>query len=134
MSTPSPQSIIRLPEGKAFDVVIQSPNYPDKYPGQMTFSQNPTSLEWTAAYSVPSVMLTEIDCPITQPASKIEFGFRLDDVTDEQREAGYVEGPYQFSFVPPGGSASEFTGTLKDPRPDQAEDTFTAKGNEVDPV
>lgn len=131
MSTPSPQSIISLPEGKAFEVVIHSPNYSDKYPGEMTFSQNPLSLEWTAAYSVPSVMLTQLDCPVTQPTSKIEFGFTLVEVTEEQREAGYVEGPYQFSFDPPGGSASEFTGLLKDPRPDQAEDTFTAKGNEV---
>ncbi len=134
MSTPSPQPIITLPEDKTFEVVIHSPNYSDKYPGELTFSQNPLSLEWTAAYSVPSVILTEINRPVTQPSSMIVFDFTLDDVTEEQREAGYVVGPYQFSFVPPGGNASEFTGFLNDPRPDQAEDTFTAKGTEVDPV
>lgn len=132
MSTPSPQRIT-LPAGRAFNVVINSPDYPINYPGELTFSQDKVSSEWTAAYSVPSVMLTELNCPVTQTGQKVEFGFTLRRVTDDQKKAGYVSGPYTFSFVPPGSGASEFTGQVNDPRPGQTEDTFTARGNEGDP-
>jgi hypothetical protein len=132
MSTPSPEKIT-LPTGKAFQVVINSPNYPDKYPGELSFTKDPVTLEWNASYSVPSVFLTELDCPVTQPGRQIQFMFTLKEVTREQEEAGYVVGPYTFTFDPPGGGASQFSGKVKDPRPDQAEDTFTARGNEADP-
>src|SRR6185503_3977981 len=132
MSTPSPATIT-LPTGKTFEVVIHSSNYSDKNPGELSFIKDPVSLEWTASYSVPSVELTELDCPVTQPGRQIEFMFELKDVTREQEQAGYVVGPYTFTFDPPGGGASEFTGQVNDPRPDQAEDTFTARGNEADP-
>ena len=131
MSTPSPQRIT-LPTGKEFEVLIDSVNYPSDYPGTLTFSQDSVSLEWTAAYSVPSVLLTQLDCPVTQPGQQIEFNFDLKGVTEDQKKAGYIDGPYQFTFDPPGG-ANEFSGLMKDPRPDQAEDTFTARGNEGEP-
>jgi hypothetical protein len=134
MSTPIPQKTISLPKGKLFTVVIDSPNYPGDYPAELTFTQDSFSLEWNASYSVPSVLLTELDCQVTQPGSKIEFGFRLAKVTDDQRKAGYVSGPYAFSFDPIGSGATHFHGHVKDPRPDQAEDNFTARGNEMDPV
>ncbi|HET6668677.1 MAG TPA: hypothetical protein VFH15_00465 [Pyrinomonadaceae bacterium] len=130
MSTPSPQQRISLPKGKAFTVLIDSPNYPSDYPGELTFSQDLVSLEWTAAYSVPSVELTELNCKVKQPGPKLEFGFTLEKVTEDQQKAGYMHGEYRFSFDPPGGGATHFSGHVKDPRPDQAEDTFTARGNE----
>jgi hypothetical protein len=133
MSTPSPQKIT-LPKGKVFNVVIHSANYPDKNPGELTFSQDSVSLEWTAAYSVPSVLLTELNCPVTEPGRQIEFGFTLEKATEAQKQAGYIDGPYRFSFDPPGGGATQFSGQLKDPRPGEAEDTFTARGNEADSV
>lgn len=133
MSTPSPQTI-SLPKGKAFVVLIDSPNYPSDYPAELSFSQDSTSLEWIASYSVPSVELTELDCPVTQPGPKLEFGFTLEKLTDDQKKAGYVDGEYVFSFIPPGGGATQFSGQVKDPRPNQAEDNFTARGNEMDPI
>ena len=131
MSTPSPGTIT-LPTGKAFEVTIHSINYPDKYPGELSFTKDPVTLEWYASYSVPSVELTELNCPVTQPGRQIQFMFTLKDVTKGQEAAGYVVGPYTFTFDPPGGGASQFSGQVKDPRPDQAEDTFTARGNEAD--
>lgn len=131
MSTPSPQEIVELPTGKSFNVAIESPNYPDD--GELVFSRNSTAPHWTAAYSVPSVMLTELNCPVTQAGRKVEFGFTLNNVTHEQKKAGYLEGPYVFSFDPLHSGTEQFVGKVKDPRPDQAEDNFTARGNEVDP-
>ena len=127
MSTPSPQQQINLPKGKAFTVLIDSPNYPREYPGQLSFSQDMETLQWSASYSVPSVMLTELNCQISQTAGKIEFGFELKDVTEDQRKAGYIDGAYAFSFAPP-NNANRFSGLLRDPRPDQAEDNWTAEG------
>lgn len=131
MSTPSPQRIT-LPEGKEFQVLIESSHYPADYPAVLTFSQDSVSFEWTADYSVPSVMLTELNCPVSQAGGMLEFGFDLKGVTDDQKKAGYIDGFYGFSFPPPGGDATQFSGVMKDPRPDQAEDVFTARGNEGD--
>ena len=132
MSTPSPQQNITLPAGKLFTVTIDSPNYPREFPAELTFTQDLVSLEWTAAYSVPSVLLSELNCPVKQNAGVLQFGFEMRGVTDDQKKAGYIDGPYAFTFVPPGGLATEFSGMMNDPRPDQAEDNFTARGNEGD--
>lgn len=132
MSTPSPQQQhINLPKDKAFTVRIDDKNYPPDYPAQLTFSQDTDSLQWTASYSVPSVMLTELNCEISQPAEKIQFGFELKDVTEDQRKAGYIVGRYAFSFAPP-SNPNKFSGKLMDPRPDQAEDNWTAEGHGPD--
>jgi hypothetical protein len=133
MSTPSPQQQhINLPKGKAFTLLIDDPHYPHDYPAQLTFSQDKDTLKWTASYSVPSVMLTQMNCQISQPAAMIQFGFELKDVTEDQRKAGYIVGPYIFSFAPP-QNANKFSGVLNDPRPDQAEDNWTAEGRPPDP-
>ena len=133
MSTPSPQQQhINLPKDKAFKVLIDDPNYPPDYPAVLSFSQDTDSLKWIASYSVPSVMLTQLNCQITQPAAQIEFGFELEDVTEDQRKAGYVVGSYSFSFDPP-RNPNKFSGKLIDPRPDQAEDNWTAEGQGPDP-
>ena len=132
MSTPSPQQNITLPAGKLFTVTIDSDNYPSDFPAELTFSQDLVSLEWTAAYSVPSVLLSQLNCPVTQDAGLLQFGFEMRGVTEDQKKAGYIDGPYAFSFVPPGGVATQFSGMMNDPRPDQAEDNFTARGNEGD--
>lgn len=132
MSTPSPQpQHITLPKGKAFTLVIDDPHYPRDYPAQLTFSQDPVTLKWTAAYSVPSVMLAETNCHISKPAANIQFAFELQDVTADQRKAGYMVGKYAFSFAPL-TNPNKFSGTLSDPRPDQAEDTWTAEGQGPD--
>ena len=134
MSTPSPQQNITLPAGKVFTVTIDSSNYPSDFPAELTFSQDLVSLEWTAAYSVPSVLLSELNCPVTQEGGLIQFGFEMRGVTEDQQKAGYRDGPYAFSFPPPadGRGATHFSGIMRDPRPDQAEDIFTARGNEGD--
>ncbi|MDQ3473584.1 MAG: hypothetical protein M3447_07595 [Acidobacteriota bacterium] len=132
MSTPGPQQNITLPGGKLFTVLIDSLNYPSDFPAELTFTEDLVSLEWTAAYSVPSVLLSQLNCPVTQAAGLIEFGFEMRGVTEDQKKAGYIDGPYSFTFVPPGGVATQFSGEMTDPRPEQAEDTFTARGNEAD--
>ncbi len=125
MSTPSPQQHISLPKGKVFTLLIDDPHYPCEYPAQLTFSQDRKTLQWTAAYSVPSVMLSQ-NCQISKPAAMIEFGFELKDVTEDQRKAGYIVGTYTFSFAPP-VNPNKFSGVLNDPRLDQAEDNWTAE-------
>ena len=128
MSTPSPQQNITLPSGKLFTVVIHSSNYPREFPAELTFTQDPVSLEWTAAYSVPSVLLSKPKRPVTQNAGLIQFGFEVKGVTEDQKKAGYIDGPYAFTFVPPGGFATRFSGMMNDPRAEQAEDNWTAEG------
>lgn len=132
MSTPSPQQNITLPADKLFTVTIEGSNYPSDFPAELTFTQDPVSLEWTAAYSVPSVLLSKPNRPVTQNAGLLQFGFEMRGVTEDQKKAGYIDGPYAFTFVPPGGLATQFSGMMNDPRPDQAEDNFTARGNEGD--
>ncbi len=134
MSTPSPQQNITLPDGKLFTVTIDSANYPREFPAELTFTEDLVSSGWTAAYSVPSVLLSQLNCPVTQAAGLIEFGFEMRGVTEDQKKAGYIDGPYVFLFAPPAGgaSATHFSGMMTDPRPEQAEDNFTARGNEGD--
>jgi hypothetical protein len=127
MSTPSPeQQHINLPKDKTFTLLIDDPNYPREYPAQLTFSQDTNSLQWSASYSVPSVMLTQLHCQISQVAAILQFRFELKDVTADQRKAGYIVGPYTFSFAPP-RNPNKFSGVLNDPRPEQAEDNWTAE-------
>ena len=133
MSTPSPQQNITLPGGKLFTVTIDSSIYPSDFPAELIFTEDPVSLEWTAAYSVPSVSLSHSNRPVTQNAGLIQFGFEVKGVTEDQKKAGYIDGPYAFTFVPPGGLATQFSGMMNDPRPEQAEDNFTARGNEGNP-
>ena len=132
MSTPSPQQNITLPAGKLFTVTIDSANYPPDFPAELTFTQDLVSSEWTAAYSVPSVLLSKANCPVNQNGGVIQFGFEMRGVTEDQKKAGYIDGPYAFTFAPPGAVATHFSGMMNDPRPDQAEDNFTARGNEGD--
>lgn len=134
MSTPSPQQNITLPGGKLFTVVIHSSNYPSDFPAELTFTQDLVSLEWIAAYSVPSVLLFHSHCRVKQAAGLIEFGFEVKGVTEDQKKAGYIDGPYAFMFAPPAGgaSATHFSGMMTDPRPEQAEDNWTASGGGPD--
>jgi hypothetical protein len=127
MSTPHPgPDRITLPKDKAYGVVISS--YPQGFPAQLTFSENPTTLDWIASFSVPSVQLTELDCPIKQSAQKYQFEFTIENATARQQEAGYIDGTYIFTFDPPGSNPKTFSGKVNDPRPGNAEDIFTATG------
>ena len=128
MSTPSPQESMPLPTKKSFSITIK--NFPAGHPGIMKFAQNAEPFVQMADYHVPTVQLAELKCPIKPQGNKVEFGFTVKNATEEQKRAGYVDGTYTFSFVPPSESTEEFFGKLKSPGNDLAEDTFTAKGND----
>jgi len=128
MSTPSPREVITLPTKKSFNIIIS--NFPDHHPGLMKFAQDPDPFNWTADYSVPSVQLAELKCPVTPKGKKVEFGFTVKNATEAQKQAGYIDGKYTFSFDPPDEGTTEFFGKVNTPQLDLVEDTFTAKGNE----
>ena len=131
MSTPAPTGHgITLPQNKTYTVVITGDNYPVGHEALLTFNQDPISLEWIASYSVPSVELSETPCQVTQPGLQIQFLFELNKPTQDQIDAGYIAGEYLFRFDPPGVNPPFFTGTVVDPHPGGAEDTFTASGND----
>lgn len=128
MSTAYPkEDRITLPNGKPFGVVISGKDFPAGFPGLLTFSE-----DRTASYSVPLVKLTALSNPVTQVGKKYQFEFIVEKATEAQKQAGYIEGPYIFTFDPPGVDPTQFHGDLNDPHsdPDNAEDTFTATGND----
>jgi hypothetical protein len=128
MSTPGPSGRITLPKGKAYDLTIDSKNFPAGFPASLTFSEDPIKLTWTASYSVPSVFLTELNCPVTQVGEQYQFTFTLTEVTPDQENAGYIKGAYVFRFAPPGKAPGSFGGTVSVPWPDETEDNWTAHG------
>jgi hypothetical protein len=78
---------------------------------------------------VPSVILTELNCPVTQiDENQYQFEFTLLNPTPDQHRAGYIKGSYIFKFHPPGTNPIEFHGSLDDPWPDETEDNWTAEG------
>ena len=131
MSTPHPGADrITLPKDRAYTVVITS--YPQGFPAKLTFSENPTTLDWIASFSVPSVQLTELKCPVKKSGPQYQFEFKIENATAPQQQAGYIDGKYVFTFDPPGSNPQTFEGVVKDPRMDLAEDIFTASGGGPD--
>lgn len=133
MSTPVPGADrITLPRNKIYTLVIDSEKYPDNYPAELTFNMDPTSFEWTANFSVPSVLLTMLGRPVSEVVNQYRFDFSLEKSTKSQQEAGYINGDYTFTFAPPGVNPAFFGGIVKDPwhQIDGAEDIFTATGND----
>ena len=64
MSTPSPAGRISLPKAKLYRVTILNPeHYPPGHRAQLVFSEDEAALKWTASFSVPNVLLTELDQP-----------------------------------------------------------------------
>ena len=128
MSTPSPQESMLLPTRRSYTITIS--HFPSGHLGLMSFKNVPDPFIWMADYTVPNVQLSELNCPVIPRGQKVEFGFTVEDATEEQKRAGYIDGTYTFTFDPPSENTEEFTGKVRSPRPEQAEDTFTAKGTE----
>ena len=135
MSTPSPARIT-LPKAKLYRVTIHNEaRYPPGHPAQLVFSEDPAAQSWTASFSVPNVLLTELDSNVKQiEDGRYEFRFTLNNPTPDQKNAGYIKGAYIFRFMPPGTDPTEFGGTVNDPwkQPGDAEDNWTAEGHGPD--
>lgn len=133
MSTPSPGRI-SLPAAKPYQLTIHNEeHFPPDHPAQLVFSEDAVTKSWTASFSVRSVMLTELHCPVTQiEENQYQFEFTLPNPTADQQKAGYIKGTYIFKFDPPGTDPIEFGGSVDDPWPDQAEDNWTAEGRPPD--
>ena len=128
MSTPSPQEAMPLPTNRSYTITIKS--FPPGHLGIMSFKNSPDPFIQMADYLVPNVQLAHKNCPVTPKGQQVQFGFTVTNATEEQKQAGYVDGEYTFTFVPPTENTEEFGGQLKHPKLDLAEDTFTAKGTE----
>jgi hypothetical protein len=128
MSTPRPQESMPLPTHRSYTITIK--NFPAGHPGLMSFSNSRDPFIQMADYLVPNVQLAHRNCPVTPKGQQVKFEFTVTNATEEQKLAGYVDGKYTFTFVPPTENTEEFVGQLNHPKADQAEDTFTAKGNE----
>ena len=128
MSTPSPQESMPLPTHRSFSITIS--NFPPDHLGLMSFKNSRDPFIQMADYLVPNIQLAHRDCPVIPKGKQVQFGFTVENATEEQKQAGYVDGEYTFTFVPPTENTEEFTGQLNHPKIDDAEDTFTAKGNE----
>ena len=130
MPKPSPARI-SLPKGKLYQVTIDNEeHYPPGHPAQLVFSEDQTAQRWIASFSVPDVLLTELDSNVKQlDDGQYEFRFTLNNPTVDQKNAGYIKGAYIFRFDPPTNPAG-FGGTLDDPwkEPGDAEDNWTAEG------
>lgn len=128
MSTPSPQESMLLPTRRSYSITIS--HFPSGHLGVMSFKNVPDPFIWMADYLVPNVQLAHRNCPVIPKGKQVQFEFIVTNATEEQKQAGYVDGKYTFTFVPPTENTEEFTGLLNHPKVDDAEDTFTAKGNE----
>ncbi len=128
MSTPSPAGRISLPIGKRYRVtILNEKHYPPGHPAQLVFSEDHAK-KLIASFSVPNVLLTELDSHLKEIDGQYEFRFTLKDPTLDQKNAGYLKGEYIFTFVPPTNPA-QFGGTVNDPwkKPGDAEDNWTAE-------
>ncbi len=128
MSTPSPQESMLLPTHRSYTITIKS--FPPGHWGLMSFKNVPDPFIWMADYLVPNVQLAQRNCPVIPKGKQVEFGFTVTNATEEQKQAGYVDGKYTFTFDPPSENTEEFVGKVNHPKLDLAEDTFTAKGTE----
>jgi hypothetical protein len=133
MSTPSPARI-SLPKGKLYRVtILNEEHYPPGHPAQLVFSEDEAALKWTASFSVPNLLLTELNDHVKEIDAGLfyQFKFRLDNPTLDQQNAGYIKGEYIFTFKPPGLDPVGFGGTVNDPwkKPGDAEDNWTAEGH-----
>ena len=134
MSTPSPAGRISLPKGRLYRVTIHNvEHYPPGHPAQLVFSEDEAALKWTASFSVPNLLLTELNHHVKEvdAGQFYQFQFRLDTPTLDQHNAGYIKGEYIFTFKPPGPDPVGFGGTVNDPwkKPGDTEDNWTAEGH-----
>lgn len=131
MSTPSPGRI-SLPADKAYRVtILNEDHYPPGHPAQLVFSKDEAAQSWIASFSVPDVLLTELDSNVKEiEDGQYEFRFTLNNPTQKQQDAGYIKGAYIFKFNPPGTNPTGFGGTVHDPwkKPEEGEDNWTAEG------
>ena len=79
----------------------------------MKFTPESQPLYWMADYTVPNVQLSETKRPVIPQGKKVEFGFTVENATEEQKRAGYIDGNYTFTFDPPSENTVEFTGNLE---------------------
>jgi hypothetical protein len=132
MSTPSPAGRISLPAGKRYQVtILNEEHYPSGHPAQLVFSEDKAKKSWIASFSVPNVLLTELDSNVkVLEDGQYEFRFTLNNPTLDQKNAGYIKGAYIFKFHPPGPDPAGFGGRVNDPwkKPDETEDNWTAEG------
>jgi hypothetical protein len=135
MSTPSPAGRISLPKGRLYRVkILNDKHYPPGHPAQLVFSEDKAAASWTASFSVPNLLLTELNNQVTEIDGQYQFQFRLNNPTLEQQNAGYIKGAYIFKFKPPGTDPTSFGGTVDNPwkEPGDTEDNWTAEGHGPD--
>lgn len=130
MSTPSPANNITLPATNSYGVSIDNDAYKNAGTTTLAFLAGLND-EWSAHYTVDDqngkTIIEESKLAVTAPtALKYVFQFEMIDPTPAQINAGYIAGKYTFSFDPPGTDPAEFDGTLKDPRPGDEVDDWTA--------
>lgn len=125
-TAPTPEG--GFPFGKQFDLSIADPIY--KSPATLVITdENGTPVARYRVGTEQNPVLDQIVTIVITAGRRVQFQFSLTPATPAQKKEGYIDGTYRFQFDPPGATAKEFSGKLLDPRPDDHEDDWTAKGN-----
>lgn len=128
---PAPES--GFPFGKSFFIDIGGGNYPNDAILVIDDDQGTPIVRYRVG--LKKRILEQIVAMTVAVNEEVQFEFTLDSPTPAQIAEGYIAGKYTFSFLPPGGDATSFNGTLKDPHKPHStgeEDEWTAKGGGSD--